>query len=115
MAAKWPENGAMEETSRNSAWRFGEVRRRSTSPMALVGLPRAGAPSWYLRRSQRLPEMEDLVSYSEGRGFRGEERERVEKREKGPKFYGFCLLVSGLKPDIILEVFRNTRSRVYVV
>ena len=60
--------------------------------------------------------MEDPVSYSEGKGFRGEERERVEKREKDPKFYGFCLLVSGLKPDdIILEILRNTRSRVYVV
>ena len=84
MAAKWPENGVMEETSRNSAWRFGEVRRRSTSPMALVGLPRAEAPPRYLLRSQGSPKMEDSVSYNEGRGFRVEEKERekVEKRER---------------------------------
>ena len=86
MTAKWPENGAMEETSRDSTWHFGEIRRRSTSPMARVGLPKVGALPWYFRSLQGSLEMEDPVSYSEGRGFRGEERERVEKREKGPKF-----------------------------
>ena len=71
MAAKWPENGATEETSRNSAWRFEEIQRRSTSPMAQVGLPRVGAPLWCLRRSHGSPKKEDPVSYSEGEGFRG--------------------------------------------
>ena len=49
-----------------------------------------------------------------GRGFRGEERERVKGREERENLK-FCLLVLGLKPDdIIFEVFRNMRSHFYV-
>ena len=61
MATKWAENGTTEETSRDSAWHFGEIRRRSTSLMAQVGMAMVGAPPWYLRRSQWLPEKRDPV------------------------------------------------------
>ena len=108
MAAKWPENGAMEERSRDSAWRFGEIRRRSTLPMAQIGMAKVGAPSWYLRRSQWLLEMGDPVSYSERDGVSGlgeREKEGREERE-GSEILWFLSFVSGLKPDnIILKVF----------
>ena len=81
MATKWPENGTTEEMSRDSAWHFKEIRHRSTSPMAQVGLPKVGAPPWCLRRSQRLPEKEDPVSDNEGEGVSGL-RERKSREEK---------------------------------
>ena len=90
MASKWPENGPTEETLCDSAWRFEEIRRRSTSPMAQVRLPRVGTPSWCLRRSLGSSKKEDLVSYNVGEGVSGL-GERVERREKGIKFCGYYL------------------------
>ena len=97
MAAKWPENGATEERLRDSTWRFGEIRRRSTSLMAQVRMAKVGAPLWYLRRSQWLPKKRDPASYSKkGEGF-GVRREKVERREKGPKFHALFVLYLGFK------------------
>ena len=65
MATKRPENGTTEERSRESAWRFGETRHGSTSPMAQIEVAKVGAPPWYPCSSQWSPEKGGSVSYSE--------------------------------------------------
>ena len=71
MAAKRPENGPTEERSCDSAWRFGEIWRRSTSPLAQIGMAKVGAPPWYPRRSQWSPKKGGSMSYSEGERVSG--------------------------------------------
>ena len=62
-----------------------------------------------------MAEIRAAQSREEGLPWERRERKSREERENSKFFLCFCLLVSGLKPDdIILEVFRNTRSRVYV-
>ena len=83
---KLPEKATTEEGSRDSAWWFEEIRRRSSSPEVWIKTAKVGAPPRYLRRSNRSPEREEpaKLQWPEmGVGWVGErEREWREKLDK---------------------------------